>query len=85
MPVAAVYDPNMRMPAIYLDLGPFGVATFSDVSNVTFGVDSPTTTPEPVSFALLGLGMMALGGWRRSLVSLDTSLPPADLSRFFCQ
>jgi hypothetical protein len=55
----------MRMPARFLDLGPFGLATFSDVSNVTFAVDPPAITPEPASFALIGLGLAGLGMWRK--------------------
>jgi hypothetical protein len=42
-----------------------GYVSFDNWSNLTFAADSIAATPEPASFALLGLGMVAIGGWRK--------------------
>ena len=65
IPVAAQINPDRRQGALFLDLGP-SIVTFSEVSNVTFAADPPgAVTPEPVTFALLGLGLAGLGMWRK--------------------
>jgi hypothetical protein len=61
--VSAQTNPNQRFDAVIRSAS--GDIQFTDVSGVTFAADLPTTTPEPISFALLGMGMMAIGGWRK--------------------
>ena len=62
--VSAVLDPQQRTQAFYI-FTDSDVVNFAAVSGVTFTADLSAATPEPVSWALMGLGMAGIGLRRR--------------------
>jgi hypothetical protein len=64
VPVSVALNPEQRIQGVLVATN-VDMVNFGSVSGVTFAADLSAAAPEPVSWALMGLGMAGIGLWRR--------------------